>query len=66
MVTDRHALNLNLKPSSYILDLILILVNYNQSHSKKKKKIKAIIPIIPLMACILLFSAFSHQAVFLG
>lgn len=65
MVTDRHALNHDLKPSSPILDLILILANYNRNHSKKKY-FKAIIPIIPLMACIVLFSAFSHLAVLLG
>lgn len=62
MVTDRRALNHGLKPSSPVLDLILILANYNQI----KKYFKAIMPVIPIMAHINLCSAFSHLAVFLG
>lgn len=60
MVTDRHALKHDLKPSSPILDLILILANYNQI----KKYFKAIIPLIPIMAHISLCSAFSHLTMF--
>lgn len=56
MVTDRRALNNDLKPSYPALDLILIL-NYNHSRSEKEKKNKALIPVIPLMARIFSFSA---------
>lgn len=57
MVTDRRALNNDLKPSYPSLDLILIL-NYNRSCSKKeRKKNQALIPVIPLMAWIFCFSA---------
>lgn len=57
MVTDRRALNNDLKHSYPSLDLILIL-NYNRSRSKRgEKKKQALIPVIPLMAWIFCFSA---------
>lgn len=62
MVSDRHALNHDIKFLSPVLDLILILANYNQI----KKYFKAVIPLIPIMAHINLCSALSHLAVFLG
>lgn len=59
---DRHALNHDFKTFIPLLDFILILANYKQI----KKYLKAIIPVIPIMAHISYCFAFSHLAAFLG